>query len=106
MPLDDLIGYVASALVLLTFCQKRMYALRVTALLSNVAFLTYAARMNLAPVVVLHGLLLPINLFRLWTLIHAGTNGGSPSLRSRDAMELEAPRRKVDAGFRQTAMLK
>ena len=58
-------GYLASALVLATFSTKSMRLLRSTAIVSNAAFLTYALAADLAPIVVLHGILLPLNIFRL-----------------------------------------
>ncbi len=65
MTLSDAAGYVASALVLLTFVTKDMRLLRVLAIGSNVAFVTYGLLVWLPPVFCLHLLLLPINAFRL-----------------------------------------
>ena len=62
---DDLIGFLASALVLATFAMKDMRRLRATAVLSNLAFIVYGAIDGLLPVLVLHLLLLPLNLRRL-----------------------------------------
>jgi hypothetical protein len=61
----DLVGFVASALVLLTFAMNDMRLLRLMGLLSNVAFIIYAALNCLLPVLLLHLLLLPINGYRL-----------------------------------------
>jgi CRP/FNR family transcriptional regulator, cyclic AMP receptor protein len=58
-------GYLASVLVLLTFLMKDMRPLRITAILSNIAFIVYAALNWLPPVLVLHLLLLPVNVHRL-----------------------------------------
>ncbi len=60
--LDDVLGFAAAICVLLTFCMRSMRLLRMVALLSNVLFIAYAFRTDLMPVLVLHGLLLPINL--------------------------------------------
>lgn len=60
----DFAGFVASAMVLLTFCMKDMLTLRVVALCSNVAFLIYAGTLHLAPIFILHGALIPINARR------------------------------------------
>jgi hypothetical protein len=68
----DLVGYIASFLVVLTFYMDKMIALRVTALLSNVAFLAYGLSLELGPVVVLHGILLPLNCWRLRQLRRTG----------------------------------
>jgi hypothetical protein len=61
----DLFGYVASILVFGTFYMKRMLPLRLTAIASNLAFLSYAWSHHLTPVLLLHGALLPLNVLRL-----------------------------------------
>jgi len=61
----DLFGYVASILVFGTFYTKQMLPLRLTAIGSNVAFITYAWLNGLTPILMLHGSLLPLNLLRL-----------------------------------------
>ena len=58
-------GYVASALVLTTFCMGTMFRLRITAITSNVAFIFYAAAADTRPVLILHSILLPVNIVRL-----------------------------------------
>ena len=63
---SDAIGYLASALVLTAFCMKEMIPLRVVGVCSNIAFLIYGLALGLAPVWVLHTVLLPINCLRLW----------------------------------------
>ena len=63
--LSDISGFVASALVLATFAMTNMRLLRITAILSNVAFIAYGSVNALLPVLVLHVLLLPLNLYRL-----------------------------------------
>ena len=61
----EFVGYVASALVVLTFYMNDMVSLRIAALASNCAFLAYGVGLNLGPVIVLHGILLPLNIWRL-----------------------------------------
>ena len=61
----DVLGYAASAFVVLTFYMKEMIPLRAIALCSNVCFLAYGLSLTLGPVVVLHAALIPINLWRL-----------------------------------------
>jgi CRP/FNR family cyclic AMP-dependent transcriptional regulator len=68
MQLTDVIGCIASLLVLLTFCMRDMTSLRIVALLSNFAFLLYGISLHLAPIIALHGILIPINVFRLASL--------------------------------------
>ncbi len=59
------IGFLASALVLAAFGMKDMINLRIVAICSNVAFITYALALNLLPILVLHVILLPLNGWRL-----------------------------------------
>jgi CRP/FNR family transcriptional regulator, cyclic AMP receptor protein len=67
MPMNphDALGYLASALVLFTFCMRDMTALRCMAIASNLAFIAYGALADVGPVLLLHLLLLPINVLRL-----------------------------------------
>jgi hypothetical protein len=67
----DASGYVASLLVLTTFCMKSMQWLRLTAIASNVAFIGYALVADIRPVFILHCILLPVNLFRLLQIYRA-----------------------------------
>jgi len=62
---SDLVGFVASALVLVTFALRDMRALRLTSIMSNVALIAYGAANGLVPILALHLLLLPINVCRL-----------------------------------------
>jgi CRP/FNR family cyclic AMP-dependent transcriptional regulator len=59
-------GYIASGLVFLTFCMKTMIALRVIAIGSNIAFIVYGLIADLTPIYLLHTILLPLNIMRLW----------------------------------------
>jgi hypothetical protein len=61
----ELSGYLASALVFLAFYMKTMIPLRLVAMLSNVAFMTYGLGQHLYPVFILHAILLPLNCIRL-----------------------------------------
>jgi CRP-like cAMP-binding protein len=61
----ELAGYVASALVFLTFYMRTMIPLRVVGILSNVAFMTYGLAGQVYPVFILHAILLPMNCIRL-----------------------------------------
>jgi hypothetical protein len=65
MEMTDTIGYLAGALVLVTFWMRSMRALRWVAIASNVAFIAYGYSARLAPVLLLHSLLLPVNSLRL-----------------------------------------
>jgi hypothetical protein len=68
----DLFGYAASALVVLTFYMKEMVPLRAAALCSNVCFLAYGISLKLGPVVLLHAMLIPINIWRLTEVLSSG----------------------------------
>jgi hypothetical protein len=60
-----IIGYIASGLVLATFWTNDLRRLRILAILSNIAFISYGALVWLPPVLSLHLLLLPLNAARL-----------------------------------------
>jgi CRP-like cAMP-binding protein len=68
MQVSELFGYAASLLVFVAFYMRGMVPLRVVAIASNIAFITYAWIDGLMPILVLHGALLPLNLLRLLQL--------------------------------------
>src|SRR5262249_52697596 len=55
--------------VVTAFCMKDILHLRIVGVASNVAFLTYGIAFGLMPVWLLHLVLLPVNLVRLWQII-------------------------------------
>jgi len=61
----DLLGYAASISVFATFCARTMVPLRILALGSNVLFSCYGYIGHIYPVLILHVVLFPINMFRL-----------------------------------------
>jgi hypothetical protein len=65
----NVVGFLASGLVLATFGMKDMVQLRVVAICSNIAFIAYGAAMHLPPVWLLHVALLPLNGVRLWQVL-------------------------------------
>jgi hypothetical protein len=67
--LCDTVGFLASGLVIAAFCMKDLIPLRLLALASNVAFLAYGIGLGLAPIWLLHAILLPVNCWRLWQQI-------------------------------------
>jgi CRP/FNR family transcriptional regulator, cyclic AMP receptor protein len=72
MTLINGIGYLASVLVLVTFCMGTMLNLRAVAICSNLAFIGYGLGAQLYPVLALHLVLLPLNatlLFRMARLL-------------------------------------
>ena len=62
------LGYLASALVFATFFMRSRTRLRQVAIASNIAFITYGIIGNVIPVLTLHVLLLPLNIWRLWEI--------------------------------------
>jgi len=88
MTIWDTAGYLASSLVITAFCMKDILRLRVAASVSNVAFLVYGLALGLAPVWLLHAILLPVNLWRLWQYSSRGRVGAGGS-------RTKAPRRAV-----------
>jgi hypothetical protein len=61
----EIAGYVAAGLVLATFSMRTMIPLRFVGIASNVAFIVYGFVGGLYPVLFLHALLLPLNVYRL-----------------------------------------
>jgi CRP/FNR family cyclic AMP-dependent transcriptional regulator len=61
----DSLGYFAASLVLATFCARTMVSLRLLAIASNAAFISYALCARLWPILLLHAIMLPLNLVRL-----------------------------------------
>ena len=74
--LSGISGYVASALVLLTFVAKDMRVLRTVAIFSNLAFITYGTIEWLPPVLFLHMVLLPLNIVRLAEIVRDSRTTG------------------------------
>lgn len=85
----EYVGYIASALVVLTFYMNDMTSLRVAAIFSNVAFLAYGLSLGLGPVISLHGILLPLNLWRLTRT--GGSNARDVATQIRAMMTRKAP---------------
>jgi CRP/FNR family cyclic AMP-dependent transcriptional regulator len=61
----ELVGYMAAGCVFVTFYMKTMVPLRVAGIVSNVLFITYGYAVLAYPVLFLHLVLLPLNVFRL-----------------------------------------
>lgn len=78
----QIIGLAAAACILATFCMQSPLALRAFAIASNVLFIVYAAGSDLAPILLLHALLLPINVWSLRRLLGSGVATGRRLSRS------------------------
>jgi hypothetical protein len=61
----ELVGYLASALVFVTFYMKTTVPLRLIAIASNIAFIAYGYLGDMMPILLLHAGLLPLNLWRV-----------------------------------------
>lgn len=64
LPASETLGWGAAALMVCTFACREPRVMRPLAVATNLAFLAYGAAASLAPVLALHSLLLPINLWR------------------------------------------
>ena len=79
MELSETLGYLASGLVLATFTMRTMIPLRFLGIASNVAFIAYGYAAGILPVLILHAILLPLNIYRLvemFRLIREVENAG------------------------------
>lgn len=87
LPVDisEPLGYLASVLVLVTFCMRGMVSLRLVAITSNLAFIGYAALAGIGPVLLLHMLLLPVNALRLWQALAARGRARRETLKGSSA---------------------
>jgi hypothetical protein len=97
-----IIGYIASGLVLATFCTNDLRRLRTLAILSNIVFISYGALVWLPPVLGLHLLLLPINAIRLMRMSNTAPSADDHKLLpSKLAMRIgfdAAPPRAAGSG--------
>jgi|GEM_PF-3559964 hypothetical protein len=83
MSIADLSGWIASLLMLCTFLCQEALMLRTVAIAANVAFISYGALSGLAPVLVLHLLLIAVNIRRLAQTIAQSRISALPSERPR-----------------------
>jgi hypothetical protein len=98
MSLAEALGCLASGLVLLTFGVRTMLPMRVAAIGSNLAFIAYGLALDLSPIWVLHGILLPLNTYRLLELLRRARR---PKGRGRRRMVTRvAPAGRGRAAFR------
>lgn len=79
MNLVDAMGWSAASLMVATFSCRDPRWMRVLAVCTNVAFISYAVHAHLAPVLALHILLLPINLARWWQATWERRHGRGPA---------------------------
>lgn len=65
----EILGYAASGAVFVTFWMKTIIPLRLVALAGNALYLGYGINAELGNIILLHGSLLPLNLFRLYQAV-------------------------------------
>ena len=65
MNATDAFGFVAAGATLLTFAQRSMLPMRISAILANIFFIIYGWLGSVVPVLTLHAILLPMNVLRL-----------------------------------------
>jgi CRP/FNR family transcriptional regulator, cyclic AMP receptor protein len=96
----DLLGYAASASVLVTFCMSTMVPLRVVALCSNALFAAFGAIAHIYPVLVLHLILLPVNVVRLVQILRLirGVKAAHVSDLSINSLLPFMSHRRIEAG--------
>jgi CRP/FNR family transcriptional regulator, cyclic AMP receptor protein len=96
----EVFGYLGALLTLTTFSMKTMLRLRMVGIVSNLAFITYGALSHAYPVLLLHLVLLPLNVWRLRQLLqltHQIKNAAKGSF-SVDWLMPFSRRRAVHAG--------
>jgi hypothetical protein len=87
--LRDTFGYVAGLMVLGTFSVTSMRPLRLLGIASNFLFISYAIMAGMMPILILHSLLLPMNIYRLTEIerrrqpVLAAAAGGTDTFLSR-----------------------
>jgi len=74
----DWLGWLAAALMVATFGCREARCMRPLAVATNLAFIGYGLTAALAPVLALHALLLPINLWRWWECTRLNAGVASP----------------------------
>ena len=62
------LGFSAALSVLASFCMTKITALRSVALLSNVLFVLYGCLAHIYPVLLLHAVLFPVNVIKLYRI--------------------------------------
>lgn len=88
------VGFLAAGLVITAFCMKDILHLRIVAVASNVAFLAYGVAFGLIPVWLLHLVLLPVNLVRLWQVGGRMAIDATKDQRKARMVVRRAPRRR------------
>ena len=98
MNASNAVGFLAAGLVITAFCMKDILHLRIVAVASNVAFLAYGVALGLIPVWLLHLVLLPVNLVRLWQVSgRIATDRTQDQAKGRMVVRRSSGRRRIRA---------
>ena len=62
----EIIGFVGAALMVATLAMKAMIPLRVVGIASNIFQIVFALSVGITPMLIQHGILLPVNAYRLY----------------------------------------
>lgn len=65
----DLLGYLAAVLTVATYSMRTMIPLRISGICANCLFIAYGYLIPAYPNLVLHAVLLPLNVFRLYQML-------------------------------------
>jgi CRP/FNR family cyclic AMP-dependent transcriptional regulator len=93
IPIADALGWTAALLTLTTFACADMRRLRLLALAANAAFIAYGITAGLLPVLALHLVLVPVNLWRL----HQTPRAGAPVVNASQGDGETEPRRPEES---------
>jgi hypothetical protein len=69
MTLVDIVGWLAACFTLAAYSMRTMVPLRIAAIGANLSFITFGALDATLPILALHAVLLPFNIYRLWELL-------------------------------------
>lgn len=76
LSLEALVGYLASALVVISLTMTSVVRLRVISLLGSITFVTYGVMIESAPIVITNAAIIVINAWFLRKEFASGTSGG------------------------------
>lgn len=94
----ELLGWGAAFFTLLAYSMKTMLPLRVAGIGANLLFIGYSVAEGIVPVLILHALLLPFNLYRLGEILlmsrraASARRGGYPLVWLRPHLKLRSYR--------------
>lgn len=66
----NMIGWAAAVMTFAAYAMQTMLPLRIAAIISNILFIIFGLTSAAMPILVLHGLLLPFNCFRLGQILN------------------------------------